>query len=161
MTKFRPIDRDIDFLLLPSVQEWLPEGHLARYVVEVVEGLDLSALESAYAGRGSVPYHPATLLALLIYAYAAGCFFSRKIERATYDSLAFRSIACNPHPDHATLATFRRRFANEFEAVFVQVLHVARENQLSGCDKTSKAVRTTGADITMAPSNAPTVSDRR
>jgi transposase len=131
MTNFRPIDRDIDFLLPPSVQEWLPEGHLARYVVEVVEGLDLSELERAYAGRGSEPYHPATLLGLLIYGYATGCFSSRKIERATYDSLAFRFIACNRHPDHDTLAAFRRRFASEFEAVFVQVLQVARENQLS------------------------------
>jgi transposase len=131
MTNFRPIDRDIDFLLPPSVQEWLPEGHLARYVVEVVEGLDLSALERAYAGCGSTPYHPAMLLALLIYGYATRCFSSRKIERATYDSLAFRFIACNCHPDHDTLATFRRRFAREFAAVFVQVLQVARENQLS------------------------------
>jgi transposase len=131
MTNFRPIDRDIDFLLPPSVQDWLPEAHLARYVVEVVEGLDLLELEQAYAGRGSAPYHPATLLALLIYGYATGCFSSRKIERATYDSLAFRFITCNRHPDHDTLATFRRRFAKEFEAVFVQVLQVARENQLS------------------------------
>ena len=131
MIRFRPIDRDIDFLLPPSVQEWLPEGHLARYVVEVVEELDLSELERAYAGRGSDPYHPATLLSLLIYGYATGCYSTRKIERATYDSLAFRFIACNRHPDHDTLATFRRRFASEFEAVFVQVLQVARENQLS------------------------------
>jgi transposase len=113
------------------VQEWLPEGHLARYVVEVVEGLDPSALERAYAGCGSTPYHPAMLLALLIYGYATRCFSSRKIERATYDSLAYRFIACNCHPDHDTLATFRQRFAREFEAVFVQVLQVARENQLS------------------------------
>lgn len=131
MSRFRPINRDIDFLLPPSVQEWLPEGHLARYVVEVVEELDLSALERAYAGRGSAPYHPATLLSLLIYGYATGCFSSRKIERATYDSLAFRFIAANAHPDHDTLATFRKRFAKEFEAVFVQVLQVARENHLS------------------------------
>ncbi len=135
MSHFHPIDRDTDFLLPPSVQEWLPVGHLARYVVEVVEGLDLSALVRAYAGRGSAPYHPATLLSLLIYGYATGCYSSRKIERATYDSLAFRFIACNRHPDHATLATFRQRFAQEFEAAFVQVLEVARENQLSrfGC----------------------------
>jgi len=131
MSHFRPIDRDIDYLLPPSVQDWLPEGHLARYVVEVVEGLDLSELEQAYAGRGSVPYHPATLLSLLIYGYATGCFSSRKIERATYDSLAFRFIACNRHPDHDTLSSFRRRFRKEFEAVFVEVLEVARENQLS------------------------------
>lgn len=131
MSRFRPLNREIDFLLPPSVQDWLPEGHLARYVVEVVEGLDLSELERAYAGRGSPAYHPATLLSLLIYGYATGCFSSRKIERATYDSLAFRFIAANRHPDHDTLATFRKRFAQEFEAVFVQVLQVAHENQLS------------------------------
>ena len=82
-------------------------------------------------GAAVAPYHPATLLSLLIYGYATGCFSSRKIERATYDSLAFRFIAANSHPDHDTLATFRKRFAQEFEAVFVQVLQVARENQLS------------------------------
>lgn len=131
MSHFHLIDRDIDFLLPPSVQEWLPERHLARYVVEVVEGLDLSDLERAYAGKGSTAYHPAQLLSLLVYGYATGCYSSRKIERATYDSLAFRHIACNRHPDHDTLATFRRRFREEFEAVFVEVLQVARENQLS------------------------------
>ena len=128
---FQPIDRDTDYLLPPSVQDWLPKEHLARYVVDVVEGLDLSELERAYAGRGSEAYHPATLLALLIYGYATGTFSSRKIERATYDSLAFRYIACNRHPDHDTLATFRKRFGQEFEATFIQVLQVARENQLS------------------------------
>lgn len=128
---FHPIDRDTDFLLPPSVQEWLPEAHLARYVVDVVEQLDLSAMERAYAGRGSDAYHPATLLALLIYGYATGTFSSRKIERATYDSLAFRYIACNRHPDHDTLASFRKRFGEEFQSAFAQVLQVARENQLS------------------------------
>ncbi len=128
---FHPIDRDTDYLLPPSVQEWLPEAHLARYVVDVVEGLDLSELERAYAGRGSEAYHPATLLALLIYGYATGTFSSRKIERATFDSLAFRYIACNRQPDHDTLASFRKRFGKEFQSAFVQVLQVARENQLS------------------------------
>jgi len=128
---FHPMDRDTDYLLPPSVQEWLPEAHLARYVVDVVDGLDLSELERAYAGRGSEAYHPATLLALLIYGYATGTFSSRKIERATYDSLAFRYIACNRHPDHDTLATFRKRFGREFQSAFMQVLQVARENQLS------------------------------
>ena len=128
---FQPIDRDTDYLLPPSVQDWLPKAHLARYVVDVVEGLDLSKLVQAYAGKGSDAYHPATLLSLLIYGYATGTFSSRKIERATYDSLAFRYIACNRHPDHDTLATFRTRFAGEFESAFVQVLQVARENQLS------------------------------
>ncbi len=128
---FHPIDRDADYLLPPSVQEWLPESHLARYVVDVVEGLDLSALVRAYVGCGSEAYHPATLLSLLIYGYATGTFSSRKIERATYDSLAFRYIACNRHPDHDTLATFRKRFGQEFQSAFVQVLQIARENQLS------------------------------
>ncbi|MDA8396297.1 MAG: IS1182 family transposase [Actinomycetota bacterium] len=128
---FHPIDRDTDYLLPPSVQDWLPESHLARYIVEVVETLDLSELERAYAGRGSDAYHPAMLLSLLIYGYATGTFSSRKIERATYDSLAFRFIACNQHPDHDTLAVFRRRFGKQLESIFVQVLQVARENRLS------------------------------
>lgn len=131
MSRFRPVDRQTDFLLPPSVQEWLPEGHLARYIVEVIEGLDLSELTRAYAGRGSDAYHPAMLMALLLYGYATGTFSSRKLARATYDSLAFRYIACNQHPDHDTLATFRRRFGKEFESIFVQVLEVARENRLS------------------------------
>jgi transposase len=131
MSRFRPIDRQTDYLLPPSVQDWLPQSHLARYVVDVVEGLDLSELERAYAGRGSEAYHPALLLSLLIYGYATGTYSSRKIERATYDSLAFRFIACDLHPDHDTLSHFRRRFGAQFAAIFVQVLQVARENQLS------------------------------
>lgn len=131
MSRFRPIDRDTDWLLPPSVQDWLPEAHLARYVAAVVESLDLSEIERAYAGRGSAAYHPASLLSLLIYGYATGTFSSRKIENATYDSLAFRYLACNLHPDHDTLATFRRRFGAQFESAFVQVLQIARENQFS------------------------------
>lgn len=131
MSRFRTIDRKTDYLLPPSVQDWLPESHLARYVVDVVEGLDLSELERAYAGKGSDAYHPALLLSLLIYGYATGTHSSRKIERATYDSLAFRFMACDQHPDHDTLANFRRRFGKELSAIFVQVLQVARENQLS------------------------------
>jgi transposase len=131
MSRFRPIDRDTDYLLPPSIQDWVPASHLARYIVDVVEGLDLSELERAYAGRGSAAYHPALLLSLLIYGYATGTFSSRKIEQATYDSLAFRFIACDQHPDHDTLASFRRRFGEQFAAIFVQVLEVARENRLS------------------------------
>jgi hypothetical protein len=87
------------------VPEWLPERHLARYIVEVVEGLNLRALERAYGGRGSAAYHQALLLALLIHGYETGFYSSRTIKRATYNSLAFRNIACNRHPDHDTLAT--------------------------------------------------------
>ena len=130
MSRFRPVDRGTGYLLPPSVDEWLPENHLARFIVEVVENLSTTQLERDYAGRGSAAYHPNMLLALLVYGYATGVFSSRKIERATYDSLAFRFIAANQHPDHDTLATFRRRFLNEFSELFVQVLQVACEMQL-------------------------------
>jgi transposase len=127
MSNFRTIDRQTGFLLPPSVDEWLPEKHLARFVVEVVDGLDTSAMSSAYRGSGSASYHPRLLLGLLIYGYATGVFSSRKLERATYDSVAFRFIAANDHPDHDTIAAFRRRFLKEIEALFVQVLLLARE----------------------------------
>ncbi len=111
----------------PSVDEWLPERHLARFVVEVIDGLDLSAMRNSYRGAGSASYHPALLLGLLVYGYATGVFSSRKLERATYDSVAFRFIAANDHPDHDTIAVFRRRFLPQIEALFVQVLLLARE----------------------------------
>ena len=127
MTNFRPTDRLTGFLMPPSVDEWLPQKHLARFVVEVVDGLDLSAMSRSYRGSGSASYHPKVLLGLLIYGYATGVFSSRKLERATYDSVAFRFIAANDHPDHDTIANFRRRFLKEIEALFVQVLLLARE----------------------------------
>jgi len=121
------VDRSTGFLLPPSVDEWLPEQHLARFVVEVVEGFDLRAMIGSYRGSGSASYHPKVLLALLVYGYATGVFSSRKLERASYDSVAFRFIAANDHPDHDTIAAFRRRFLPEIEGLFVQVLLVARE----------------------------------
>lgn len=130
MSRFVPIDRDTAYLLPPSVDEWLPHDHLARFVVEVIDRLDLSDLVKQYAGRGSAAHHPAVLLGLLIYGYANGVHSSRKIERATYDSVAFRYVAANTHPDHDTLATFRRRFLTEIETLFVQVLVLAREMRL-------------------------------
>lgn len=127
MSNFRPINRDMDFLMPPSVDEWLPQRHLARFVVEVVEGLDLRAMTSSYRGSGEASYHPRLLVGLIIYGYATGVFSSRNLERATHDSVAFRFIAANEHPDHDTIATFRRRFLKQIEALFVQVLGVARE----------------------------------
>jgi transposase len=127
MTNFRTTDRETGFLMPPSIDEWLPQRHLARFVVEVVDGLDLSAMSKSYRGSGSASYHPAVLLGLLVYGCAAGVFSSRKLARATYDSVAFRFIAANDHPDHDTIATFRRRFLKEIEALFVQVLLLARE----------------------------------
>lgn len=130
MSHFRSVDRHTAYLLPPSVDEWLPQDHLARFIVEVVDGLELRAMVSAYGGRGSAAYHPSLLLSLLIYGYATGVFSSRKIERATYDSVAFRFIAAGSHPDHDTLATFRRRFLDDLAGLFVQVLEVAQEMKL-------------------------------
>ena len=129
MSRFILTDRKTAYLLPPSVDDWLAQDHLARFVVEVVDGLDLSNLTRQYAGRGSKAHHPATLLSLLVYGYATGVFSSRKIERATYDSVAFRYIAAGTHPDHDTLAVFRRRFLDELADLFVQVLEMAREMQ--------------------------------
>jgi transposase len=127
MSTFRPVDRDTGFLFPPSVDEWLPERHLARFVVEVVGGLNLRAMIGSYRGGGEAAYHPHLLLGILVYGYATGVFSSRKLERATYDSVAFRFIAANQHPDHDTIAAFRRRFLPQIEALFVQVLLLARE----------------------------------
>jgi transposase len=127
MPNFRPTDRLTSFLMPPSVDEWLPQRHLARFVVEVIDDLDLSAMSKSYRGSGSASYHPAVLLSLLVYGCATGVFSSRRLERATYDSVAFRFIAANDHPDHDTIATFRRRFLKEIEALFVKVLLLARE----------------------------------
>ncbi len=130
MSRFVQIDRDTAYLLPPSVQEWLPEDHLARFIVETVEQLDLSALDREYAGRGMAAFPPAMLLALLFYGYATGEFSSRRIERATYDSVAFRFIAANTHPDHDTVAAFRKRFLPQLKGLFVQILLVARALKL-------------------------------
>jgi transposase len=127
MSNFRPTDRETGFLMPPSIDEWLPERHLARFIVEVVDGLDLRSMSGSYRGSGSASYHPAVLLSILIYGYATGAFSSRKLERATYDSVAFRFIAGNEHPDHDTIATFRRRFLKQIEELFVEVLKLACE----------------------------------
>ena len=127
MSNFRTIDRATGFLLPPSVDEWLPRKHLARFVVDVIDGMDLRAMSGRYRGSGSASYHPRMLLGILVYGYATGIFSSRKLERATYDSVAFRFIAANDHPDHDTIATFRRRFLKQIEGLFVQVLLLARE----------------------------------
>ena len=92
MSNFRPIDRQTAYLLPPSVDDWLPVDHLARFVVDVVDQLDVSAMSKAYRGSGSASYHPRLLVGLLVYGYATGVFSSRKLERATYDSAAFRFV---------------------------------------------------------------------
>lgn len=123
--RFIQCDRDTLYLMPPSVQDWLPENHLARFVVDIVSQLDLWPLVNAYAGRGSDAYPPGTLLALLFYGYATGVFSSRKLEAATYDSVAFRFITANTHPDHDTIATFRKRFLEQLKPLFAQILMIA------------------------------------
>lgn len=132
---FRQVDRDTLFLLPPSMNDWLPEGHLARFIVEIVGQLDLAAIKAAYTGRGSKAHHPEMLLALLFYGYATGVFSSRKLEQATYDSVAFRYIAANDHPDHDTIATFRKRFLRLLSPLFVEILLIAHQ---MGCLKLGK-----------------------
>ncbi len=124
---FKPIDRDTPDFFPASVQDYLPEVHLARFVVEVVEQLDLTSFTSAYKGTGSKAWHPALMLSLLFYGYATGVFSSRKLEKATYDSIAFRYICANEHPDHDSINTFRKRFRKEISALFVQILLIARQ----------------------------------
>ncbi|TNF90787.1 MAG: IS1182 family transposase [Gammaproteobacteria bacterium] len=124
--EFVTIDRDTPYLLPPSIQDYLPEDHLARFVVEMVDRLDLRGILGVYAGKGKKPYHPAMLVALLFYGYATGTFSSRKLEKATYDSIAYRYICANTHPDHDTIASFRKRFLKELEGLFVQILLIGQ-----------------------------------
>jgi transposase len=127
MSNFRAIDRKTRYLLPPSLDEWMPEKHLARFIGEVIDELDLGRMSGAYRGTGSASCHPRILLSLLVYGYATGVFSSRKLERATYDSVAFRFLTGNQHPDHDTIANFRRRFLKDIEKLFVDVLKLARE----------------------------------
>src|SRR3990172_7831541 len=125
MSPLKPINRHTSYLFPPSVDDWLPEQHLARFVVDVAEQLDLREIERAYRGAGTEAFHPELLLSNLTYGYATGVFGSSKLERATYDSVAFRYVAANEHPDHDTLNTFRRRFLPQIEDLMVQVLLIA------------------------------------
>jgi transposase len=128
--EFIPIDRDSSYILPPCVQDYVPEDHLARFVVELVDQLDLRSLSAVYAGKGKRPYHPAMLLALLFYGYATGVFSSRKLEKATHDSMAFKYICANAYPDHDTINSFRKRFGKEIEGLFVELLVLAEATGL-------------------------------
>ena len=125
MSHFRSAERDQLFLLPPSIQDWLPENHLARFVVDIVGQLDLRDITESYNNRGVSAYSPAMLVALLFYGYATGLFSSRQLERGAYDSVAMRYVAANSHPDHDTIAHFRRRFHGEIAGLFQQILLLA------------------------------------
>ena len=134
---FLTADRDSLYLLPPSVQDWLPANHLARFVVDIVAQLDLTPLRDAYAGRGCKAYDPAMLLTLLFYGYATGTFSSRKLELATYESIPVRYITGNRNPDHDTIANFRKRFLGELKPFFIQILSLAHEMKILKIGKIS------------------------
>lgn len=127
MKKFVGADRDERMLMPYDLGDWLPEKHLARFVVDIVDKLEFRGIYKKYKGVGSTAYDPKMLLGLLFYGYSTGVFSSRKIEQATYDSVAFRFIAGNHHPDHDTIATFRKSFLPEIKVWFKEILLIGKE----------------------------------
>ena len=128
--QFRDCNLDQMLLLPASLHDWLPEGHLARFVAEVVETLDLSAIYGQYEegdGRGLAAYDPRMMVRVLIYGYSRGVTSSRRIERATYEDVAFRYLAADEHPDHATIADFRKENLARLSQLFVQVLRLCQQ----------------------------------
>jgi transposase len=123
---YRPFEPKQKYLLPPSPEEWLPEGHLAYFVQDVVAALDLRPFLAYYERdhRGAPPHHPAMMVGLLLYAYCVGVPSSRKIERKTYEDVAFRVLAAGNHPDHTRLSEFRRIHAKLLQGFFVQVLQL-------------------------------------
>jgi transposase len=124
--KFKTVDYEAALDQTVSLREALPANHLARFVVDVVAELDLTGIYERYGVRGGEAYAPELLLALLFYGYATGVFSSRKIEKSTYETLSFRFVAGGLHPDHDTLANFRKTFRAEIKELFVQVLLLAQ-----------------------------------
>ena len=131
-TSFRPYSPDQELLLPPSLNEWLAEGHLAYFISDVVEELDLSAFYARYEGDGrrKSPFDPRMILKVLIYAYATGTFSSRKIARKLEEGVAFRVLAADNFSKHRILCDFRKQLLNAFREVFVQVIQIAREAEL-------------------------------
>jgi transposase len=130
MRKFRSYEPDQLYLLPPSLREWLPAGHLALFVSDVVDALDLSAIFRSYdsdGDRGQPPYHPAMMVKLLVYAYCVGHPSSRKMEKATWDEVPFRVLSADQHPDHDSIASFRKRHLSELAKLFAQVLQLCQK----------------------------------
>jgi transposase len=123
--KFKTVDYEASLDQQVSLRECLPPEHLARFIAKVISELDLSDIYAAYGRRGGSAIAPEVLLGLLFYGYASGVFSSRKIERATYESIPFRFLSGHLHPDHDTIASFRQRFLDQIKGLFVQVLLLA------------------------------------
>ena len=126
---YRPYLPEQDFLLPPSLRDWLPENHLAYFVSDLVDELDLTAIESPYEAedRGQPPYHPVMMTKVLIYAYCVGVFSSRQIQRRLAEDVAFRVLAAGNQPDFRTIADFRKQHLAALSELFEQVLHLALE----------------------------------
>ena len=123
--KFKTADYEKTLDIEVKLREILPPEHQARFIVDVIAMLNLSAIYQQYSELGAPPYAPEVLLGLLLYGYITGVFSSRKIEQATYESIPFRYIAGGMHPDHDTIAVFRQQFMGELKDLFVQVLMIA------------------------------------
>ena len=130
MKRFRECTLDQPYLLPPSLQDWLPEGHLARFVAKVAEELDLGNLYAKYErrdGRGLAAYHPLLMVRLLMYGYATGKRSSRQLERATFEEVPFRYLAADQHPDHDTIAVFRKENLDVITSLFAQILKLCKQ----------------------------------
>lgn len=125
LSKFISFSREQDFLLPPSIDEMVPEKHLARLIVTIVDRLDFSEIELSYGYRGEKAYNPKMMTALLFYGYTIGIFSSRKLEKATYENLPIMYICGNLHPDHATIAAFRKRLLPFLKKIFAEILQIA------------------------------------
>ena len=128
MPSFRLYEPDQHLLLPPSLRDWLTPDHLVWFISESVDQLDLSEIVDSYreGGQGNLPYHPAMMLKVLIYAYATGTFSSRGIARQIEENIAFRVLAAGNAPDHRTICRFREQHLNAFERLFVQVVQIAQ-----------------------------------
>jgi transposase len=128
--QFRVCTLDQPLFLPPSLQEWLPEGHLARFIADVTEQLDLSAIYAAYGrkdGRGQKGYHPLLLTRLLLYGYSVGVVSSRVLERKTHEDVAFRYLAADQHPDHDSIANFRKQHLKALAGLLLQALQLCQK----------------------------------
>ena len=130
--RFKPYEPEKPLLLAPDMRTWLPEDHLALFISDVVDALDLSEIaDKYYRNHGGQPaYHPAMMLKLLFYGYCIGVRTSRRIEQKTYEDVAFRVLSCDTHPDHSRIADFRKRHLPEITRLFVQVLEICKESGL-------------------------------
>ena len=129
--KYKPYDPNTSYLLPPNLRDWLPENHLAQFIIDTVNEFDLSEFyHPVKTSRGQYPYDPKMLVSLLLYSYAIGLPSSRKIEQKTYEDIAFRMISGNQHPDHDTISDFRRDNLKAFSNLFLKVLELAKKLKL-------------------------------